>query len=337
MDLADKKVLIKNAWLERCREFPWLYKNTLFLSIHGSTSYGLDIETSDVDMTGVCVPPRDYYLGFLKTLDQIQSSKPDGQIYNIKKFFYLASENNPNVMELLWIDPTYWIMDHNNSNCNIWDMVLDARNAFLSKKVRYTYSGYAVAQLKRIETHRRWLLHPPIEAPTREQFKLPPERILSRDQQGALDQMAADGLVTIEENFMHRLQQENAFDQAKREWKQFNTWKETRNPARAMLEAQYGYDTKHASHLVRLIRQCREILSTGKVNVQRKDDREEILAIKRGAWTYEVLMDWVDREASEKVLDDLYEKSSLPHDPDRNRLDQLCVDIVERVLYNSHV
>src|SRR5208282_6745244 len=104
----------------------------------------------------------------------------------------------------------------------------------------------------------------------REKFGLPPERIVSQDQQGALDQLAIEGKVTIDDNFMHRLQQENEYDQARREWKQFNVWKETRNPARSFLEAEHGYDTKHASHLVRLIRQCREILTTGTVNVQRK-------------------------------------------------------------------
>src|ERR1039458_5020213 len=34
---------------------------------------------------------------------------------------------------------------------------------------------------------------------------------------------------------------------------QYNGWKAQRNPKRAELEAKFGYDTKHAMHLVRLM------------------------------------------------------------------------------------
>ena len=41
---------------------------------------------------------------------------------------------------------------------------------FLTKKVKSSYIGYANAQLKKVETHRRWLLNPPQKKPLPEDF-----------------------------------------------------------------------------------------------------------------------------------------------------------------------
>src|SRR5579864_340320 len=115
MTLEEKKESIAHIWQKRCEEFPWLRTNTIFLSIHGSVCYGLDVETSDVDFTGICIPPKPYFLGWLHELDQIQFNKAggdgaDGQIYGIKKFFRLAADNNPNVLELLYIPEKFHII-----------------------------------------------------------------------------------------------------------------------------------------------------------------------------------------------------------------------------------
>lgn len=44
---------------------------------------------------------------------------------------------------------------------------------FLSTKARFTFAGYAHAQLKRIKTHRKYLLNPPTHLPTREEYGIP--------------------------------------------------------------------------------------------------------------------------------------------------------------------
>jgi hypothetical protein len=88
-------------------------------------------------------------------------------------------------------------------------------------------------------------------------------------------------------------------------------------------------NSKHGMHLVRLMKMCKEILETGKVQVKRPD-REELLAIRNGAWSYEQLLAWA--EAAEKEMDELYRSSPLPHAPDRKALDALCVELVEASL-----
>ena len=45
-------------------------------------------------------------------------------------------------------------------------------------------------------------------------------------------------------------------------WDSYQTWKTHRNPTRAELEPQHGYDTKHAMHLIRLMRMGLEVLET---------------------------------------------------------------------------
>jgi uncharacterized protein len=86
-------------------------------------------------------------------------------------------------------------------------------------------------------------------------------------------------------------------------------------------------NTKHGMHLVRLMRMCREILETGEVVVKRPD-RDELLAVRNGAWSYEQLIAWADAE--EQQMDALYERSPLPRAPDRAALDRLCVELVEQ-------
>ena len=81
--------------------------------------------------------------------------------------------------------------------------------------------------------------------------------------------------------------------------------------------------------LVRLMRMCREILTTSRVVVKRPD-REELLAIRNGAWSYDQLIEWAEKQDAE--MNELMEKSSLPKSPDRVYLDTLCRNVVEGML-----
>ena len=85
-------------------------------------------------------------------------------------------------------------------------------------------------------------------------------------------------------------------------------------------------NTKHAMHLVRLLRMCREILTQGEVFVYRPDF-EELLAIRNGAYTYDQLVEWTHTQ--DKELDEIYKTTkALPKSPDRRELDRLCCQMV---------
>jgi predicted nucleotidyltransferase len=231
-------------------------------------------------------------------------------------------------MELLWLDPADYL-----HLTPAGERIIEARELFLSKRARYSFAGYAFGQLKRIKTHRAWLLNPPTKEPCREDYGLPKDRALvTRDQAGAMNELLEKGSITENEltpNFLKSLAQEKAYHQARTHWDQYHDWKKTRNPKRAELEEKFGYDCKHASHLVRLLRMCREILIDHRVVVKRPD-HEEILGVKNGLWEYDQLIEWAEKQ--EKDLDDLYVTSTLRKESDRVALDKLCVELVEDFL-----
>lgn len=145
----------------------WLGNSIIFECIAGSHAYGLNTEASDTDYRGVCIPPRNYFLGAFN-FNQHEQKDPDRVIYGIKKFIKLAIDNNPNILEFLFMPEDCII-----KTTPLWKQLEDNREEFLSKKVRFTYAGYAFSQIKRVKTHRNWLLNPPKEKPTREAFGLP--------------------------------------------------------------------------------------------------------------------------------------------------------------------
>lgn len=351
------------------KDISWLSDKTIYLTKYGSHAYGTNTPESDDDFRGVCIPPNEYYLGILKGFEQAELRKPDVVVYEIRKFFRLATDCNPNALEILFVDPGDVIY-----TSPLGDLLLENRNLFLSKKIKFTMSGYAVSQLHRIKLHKRYLMSPPKAPPTRKEMGLPEQTLIPQDQlaaanaeiskeldkfqfdfmegleesqkisiRGTVTEMLAELKITsdqhwmsaarkigLDDNFIHLMQLEREYAGAKREWDQYQNWKKTRNPARSALEEKYGYDTKHAYHLVRLIRMCREILTTGKVLVKRPD-REELLTIRNGAWSYEQLIEFADRE--ELALNELYNTSTaLPKAPNKEKLDELCIRLVEQSL-----
>jgi predicted nucleotidyltransferase len=120
------------------------------------------------------------------------------------------------------------------------------------------------------------------------------------------------------ENFIEILKQEKKYKTACQDWDSYQMWLKERNPARAELEKKFGYDTKYAVHLVRLIRMAREILEFGKVLVKRPD-AEELRYIRNGGWTYEQVCDFADKENLSLNL--LSKNSKLPNEPDFDKIE----------------
>jgi hypothetical protein len=98
-----------------------------------------------------------------------------------------------------------------------------------------------------------------------------------------------------------------------------------RNPARAELERAHGYDTKHAMHLVRLMRMGLEALQEGELQV-RRPDAAELAAIRVGALTF---------EAVENLARDLEARmhqaagcTTLPDEVDPEWVDALALELM---------
>jgi hypothetical protein len=305
----------------------WIPSRTIFVGVHGSQAYGTSTPESDIDIKGLCVAPKEYYLGYTKTFEQLEGKDPyDMVIYGLPKFMKLASACNPNIIEILNIDPSDWVIE-----TKLFRKLWEHRDLFLSKLARNTFFGYATAQLKRIKSHRNWLLEPPTHKPTREEFGLPEQSKLSQSDLGATQKLVDEG-IALESNVMLLFQKEMKYQSAKRTWDQYQSWKQERNVKRAELEAKFHYDSKHAMHLVRLLLMCKEILTEGKVIVKRPDAKF-LLSIRNGEWSYEKLISWTEEQ--EGLVDELYNKSPLPDEPDRNKLDVLCQELTEEALSHA--
>jgi uncharacterized protein len=161
-------------------------RRSILIGLVGSHGYGLNRPCSDLDYRGIFIAPKIYYLGSA-TVEQKDSgwSEPgildflndnqDTTIYELRKYVHLAAAANPNILELLWLSEYPLITP-------VGKKLLAHRQIFLSKKVKHTFSGYANAQIRKIESHRKWLLNPPNHPPTPEEYGLQDEKPLSKDE-----------------------------------------------------------------------------------------------------------------------------------------------------------
>lgn len=299
-----------------------LSERTSYLIVSGSHSYGGHGPDSDYDLRGWCIPPKSDFLTFKDRFQQDSSKHrydqypflallrhyiesngyrvpPDDEIidhciYSIHKFFRLTADCNPNLIENLYVDEEDVLL------CNEWGRrVRENRELFLSARAKHTFTGYAVSQLKRINTHRRWLMDPPERKPERSEYGLPDTSVIPADQRMAAEKLidsqvrewllqdadilgsselallhgkltdfvaailsSKDMVVTfsderklfdaarlaamkqldMSDNYVAVMQAEKKFRARQKEWKQYQEWKANRNPERAKLEAEYGYD-----------------------------------------------------------------------------------------------
>jgi hypothetical protein len=122
---------------------------------------------------------------------------------------------------------------------------------------------------------------------------------------------------------------EKAYRSALTHYNQYLNWKKTRNASRAEFEEKFGFDTKHAAHLIRLMLMAKEILQ-GKGVIVKRPDRDVLLSIRAGNWTYDQVI--AIANSLEKECDEIYNVSTLPREPDRVFLNNLCISIVEGFL-----
>lgn len=344
------------------KELELAQKYQIFLCMAGSHAYGTNTEHSDIDRRGLFIAPPEYTLGCLKTVEQVEVPGEDTVIYELAKFVKLAADCNPNLIELLFTgEENILFMDP------AFAKLREHRHLFLSKKAKFTFSGYAMSQMKRIRGHNKWLNAPqPERAPKLLDFaqtihtngrvdsgldfdlddiflvkvnattfriyysKMIRRNPLSSDGQNIqFVEGEEDKLATRVPDALFwgtLIVQQDTYRVQHRMWKDYWQWKKNRNPARAELEKKHGYDCKHAMHLIRLLKMSHEILRDGEVIV-RRPDAEELLAIRDGAFDYDQLVETAERMDAE--LDDLYEKSTLPHSADKEAINTLFMNIVK--------
>ena len=101
-----------------------------------------------------------------------------------------------------------------------------------------------------------------------------------------------------------------------RAYAEYQQWARERNPARyASTQAHgQGYDAKNLMHTIRLLETARDLARYGELRV-RRENRDELLAIKHGAFTYEALLARAEALVAESTA--LFAQSALPDAVDK--------------------
>ena len=100
---------------------------------------------------------------------------------------------------------------------------------------------------------------------------------------------------------------------------------------RKELVDKFGYDPKHGSHCLRLLKMGVEYLTTGELNVFRDVDKQMLLAVKMGEWPLEKIKEEADRLF--KLADEALVRSPLAVKPDYDKANQLLIDLTEEYWY----
>jgi predicted nucleotidyltransferase len=335
--------------------------NLICLYVGGSHAYGLDTETSDLDIRGIFKDSIDQILGYQK-VEQLENSTNDIVIYCLSKIIHLIAEGNPNCMEALFIDEEEILF----ATDDYW-YLRSQRDKLVSKIVKHKYSGYAISQLKRAKGHYKNL--------TKEQEGKFENKPNIKDYITHID--GIDGSVNKIKNFNQDLshyyftkvkdeiynmwydnknkypliEEGNSFlpiqesdgmkdinycgviwfnkSQFQKDLDEYNNWKrwkENRNEKRHELEKKFGVDTKHLMHVFRLLNMGLEILNGEGVKVKRPD-REFLMDIRNGKYKYE----WIIQEAEKldkEVLETAYKNSKLQNSVDK----KYVIDIIKHIL-----
>ncbi len=366
---------------------------TIFLTVVGSQSYGLATPESDIDVKGIAIPNIDAKFGFYGKFDQkdkwsddntlitntnrefcqeVESNPPkDRVVYDLAKFIKLAADCNPNIIETLFTEERFHLI-----KTPIFDNLYAIRDEFISNKCFHSFQGYALSQLSRIKTAKKWLDAPPTHQPQRTEFGLPSEqKLLDTSTNGAFNKLFSEMLevsgmkherkefitevmggevdwlamvqklsnrkpevfdllnedvaevMNLKPQMIKLISQEKRYNAALKEWRDYNNWVKNRNPKRAKLEKEYGYDSKHAMHLCRLILMCSEILKGEGVQVYRKNDGEFLRAVRGGMFTYEDLVNWAELHRTD--LKESFKTTSLPKIPNMKLLQRTCIKMYQ--------
>lgn len=292
----------------------------IFETISGSQMYGTATPTSDIDYRGVVIPPMEVLLDPLHGFEQKDSGfdEEDRTLYSLGKYFKLCADGNPNIVELLFAPEECWVYDWRD-----WYSVLNNRHLFISKKVKYTFTGYAFSQLHKIKQHRKWFIDPPKEKPTRKAYGLTDVPKISGEGLQAVSNIAFD---LLEPCFRDEIRRELDYREAKQSWDNYMSWFKNRNPLRKDLEDKYGYDTKCALHLFRLMEEGRQLLLTGEI-IFPLENAEELLEIRNGKYTYDEIIE--KAKILESHFEEWYNQSILPHSPDWGKIRDLYFKLIQ--------
>lgn len=309
--------------------------------VTGSHLYGLNTPQSDEDYVGIMIPTIDYYFG-MKNVNEVTenilsknelgkntSEAVDCKFYEIREFFKLAFENNPNILEILFAPPSSIITATEYSK-----MILEGAEYFVGKEFIYRkFLAYAISQKRKMtintNNYESLLKFYDFLMTHQEKNQATGEPRTLND----INELQNWGTILIGKNGEtdKTLQIEDV------KFPTGATIKKTKNNiqelvrrvgSRRELILKHGFDVKYASHLIRLLFECKELLDTGRLEFPFTGKTKDIiLGIKTGNYKLEEIQKL--SEELENECNKSYQNSKVQKTPDFNKIERLLVDILE--------
>lgn len=311
-----------------------LKDNIILLTTGGSHAYGTNISTkehtSDFDVRGIYLNSPKEIMTMKCVNKPFTHNETDTTIYPLKQMIELLSNVNPNTIEILGTKDEHVFRISEEGK-----LLRDNAHIFLSQKAAHGFGGYATAQLRRLQNALARDSYPQKE---KEEHILQSIQRHMRTFEETYQPICEDQLkLYIDESNKENYDTEIFLD--------ININKYPLRDLKAMLNEMNNivkdysklnhrnskkdelHLNKHAMHLVRLLLMGTEILEGKGINTYRENDREFLLDIRNGKYTYPEIFEYVDG---------LHEKfkyaekhSPLPQKPDQNKIDDLVMYINE--------
>lgn len=337
----------------------------LFECVTGSRAYGTDTPSSDTDLRGVFVSPRDCFFG-LQQVDQLSDESNDETYYEIGRFVKLLLKNNPNILEILFSEEEMIRFRHPLFSRIRPEWVL-------SRLCESTFAGYAMTQIQKARGLNKKIVNP-MEGPRKTvlefcfvvdgQGSIPvsdwlANRGVRQDQCGLVKiphmrdtygvyvdgegTSGYKGIIRNDESTELNLSSipkneepigwmnfnKDGFKKHCREYREYQAWMEERNESRYATNIEHGknYDSKNLMHTFRLLDVAEEIAREKIIRV-RRPNRDFLMRIRNGEFSYEELI--VRAEEKVEAIREYFASSDLPDEPETLALEGALIEIREQ-------
>jgi predicted nucleotidyltransferase len=332
MNLLQIKEKINSSDYKFLNEHPYLKDKIILLTLGGSYAYGTNNKNSDLDIRGICKTPIDTLLG-LNNFEQFIEPITDTTVYSFNKIVKLLIDCNPNTIEMLGCKPEHYLI-----LTPIGKELKDNINMFLSQRCIYSFGGYAVDQLRRLqnvlardeysqedkEKHICNHLNSQMYH-LQKQYK----HFTNNEIKVYVDNTEREGFdkeIYMDINLQHYPLRDfkDIYDRMHEVIKTY-----TKLGKRNKKKTEEGLN-KHAMHLIRLYLMLMDILEGRGVNTYREKDREFLLDIRNGKYEYSDIFEMVN--IYEKKVEYAKINTNLPNDINWNDVQEFIIDINRRSL-----
>lgn len=338
MTIEQIKETIQGKQYDFLRTNEHLGEKIILLTLGGSYAYGTNVDTSDLDVRGCALSSKADILG-LSSFEQVIDTGTDTTVYSFNKLIRLLVDCNPNTIELLGCKWEHYLL-----LTDIGQELLDSRKIFLSKRAIHSFGGYAAQQLRRLENALARDKMP--QARKEEHILHSMQNALQafKDKYTSLDRGSII-LYTAESN-RDNLDSEIYADiyLDKYPVREFNgIVSDLTNVVRTYDRLNHRnhkkddrHLNKHAMHLVRLYFMCLDVLEKEEIITYRENDRDLLMRIRSGEFQHEdgtyrtEFFDLIDQ--LEDRLKYAKENTSLPDNPDMEKVEEFVMDVNRRSL-----